>query len=169
MQYQVTFKELLAMVYLLDSNYKTGDRRAVIEAPRFLLKTKDAHGILRHSPWKQNLESIEREITKWVDAPGLDREGVSVRTITSSYNIISTVTRKIFWSTGKDTVVVNTGFFKDTDQIYVRSAKNLQPLIQQGKTLGYRCGGKAEVLGVVLPKTDTEGFVDRIVRFLTTA
>ena len=64
-------------------------------------------------------------------------------------------------------MVLNTGFFKDMDQIYVRSGKNLQPLIQQGKMLGYRCGGKTEVLGAVVPKEKTESFIHEIVSFLS--
>jgi hypothetical protein len=90
-----------------------------------------------------------------------------LKRIHTKFNIISTVTRKIAWDSGKDTVVLNTGFFKDMDQIYVRSGKNLQPLIQQGKMLGYRCGGKTEVLGAVVPKENTEMFVQEIQRFLS--
>jgi hypothetical protein len=33
--------------------------------------------------------------------------------------------------------------------------------------LGYRCGGKTEVLGAVVPKEKTESFVQEIVRFLS--
>jgi len=90
-----------------------------------------------------------------------------LKRIHTKFNIISTVTRRIAWNSGQDTVVVNTGFFKDNDQIYVRSSKNLQPLIQQGKMLGYRCGGKTEVLGAVVPKEKTESFVQETLRFLS--
>jgi hypothetical protein len=164
---QFTFDELLQMVYLLDSSYKIGDRKAVEETPHLLLEYTDAHRILQNVRWKNNLVSLEKEISKFVDAPGEEKGGVLLKRIHTKCNIISTVTRKIFWSTGKDTVIVNTGFFKDTDQIYVRSGKNLQPLIQQGKMFGYRCGGKTEVLGAVVPKEKTESFVQEILRFLS--
>ena len=167
LQHQVTFKELLAMVYLLDSNYKIGDRRAVMEAPRFLLKMKDPRAILGHEPWKKNLASLEDEVAKWVKSPGEEVRGVCVKTIATKCNIISTVTRRIFWASGRDTVVVNTGFFKDADQIYVRSNKDLQPFIQQGKSMGCKCGGKREVMGVVIEKNRTQSFVDLILQFLT--
>jgi DHH family len=162
-----TFDELLQMVYLLDSNYKIGDQKAVEETPHLLLEYTDAHRILQNVRWKNNLITIEKEISKFVDTPCEEKEGVLLKRIHTKCNIISTVTRKIFWSTGKDTVIVNTGFFKDMDQIYVRCGKNLQPLIQQGKMLGYRCGGKAEVLGAVVPKEKTESFVQEILRFLS--
>jgi hypothetical protein len=154
-------------VYLLDSSYKVGDRKAVEEAPHLLLNYTDARRILQNIRWKQNLVLLENEIGKFVNAPSENQQGVLLKRIHTKFNIISTVTRRIAWNSGKDTVIVNTGFFNDNDQIYVRSGKNLQPLIQHGKMLGYRCGGKPEVLGAVLPREKTESFVREIVRFLS--
>jgi hypothetical protein len=162
-----TFDELLEMVNLIDSNYKMGDRKAVEEAPHLLLEYTDARRILQNVRWKNNQVSLEKEISKYLGLPGEERNGVLVKRIHTKYNIISTVTRKIFWAAGKDTVIVNTGFFKDMDQIYVRSSKNMESLIQQGKYLGFRSGGKAEVLGAVVPKEKTEFFVQEILRFLS--
>jgi hypothetical protein len=161
------FDELLMVVYLLDSNYKVGDRKAVEEAPHLLLEYKDPQRILQNVRWKNNLISLEKEIVKYIDAPYEEKQNILLKRIHTKFNIISTVTRRIAWNLRKDTVVVNTGFFKDMDQIYVRSGKNLQPLIQQGKMLGYRCGGKTEVLGAVVPKEKTEMFVQEIQRFLS--
>ena len=166
-QQHLTFDELLTMVYLLDSSYKIGDRKAVEETPHLLLEYTDAQRILQNIRWKNNLSLLEKEIAKYIDAPFEEKEHVLLKRIHTKFNIISTVTRKIAWNSGKDTVVVNTGFFKDRDQIYVRSGKDLQPLIQQGKMLGYRCGGKKEVLGAVVPKEKTESFVQEILRFLS--
>jgi hypothetical protein len=167
LQHQVTFKEMLAMVYLLDSNYKMGDRRAVMEAPRFLLGTTDSRGILRYQPWKKHLAELEDEISKWVGVSGEVRKGVCLKRISTKYNIISTVTRRVFWSLKTDTVVVNTGFSKETDQVYVRSGKNLQGLIEVGKSQGFKCGGKAEVLGAIVPKGKTEDFVSCVIDVLS--
>jgi len=161
------FDELLMMVYLLDSSYKVGDRKAVEEAPHLLLEYTDPQRILQNVRWKNNLVLLEKEIIKYVDAPYEEKQNILLKRIHTKFNIISTVTRKIAWNLEKDTVVVNTGFFKDMDQIYVRSGKNLQPLIQQGKMLGYRCGGKTEVLGAVVPKEKTESFVQETLRFLS--
>ncbi len=164
---QLTFDEVLTMVYLIDSSYKVGDRKAVEDAPHLLLKYTDSQRILQNIRWKNNLSLLEKEITKYIDAPCEEKEHVLLKRIHTKFNIISTVTRKIAWNTGKDSVVINTGFFKDRDQIYVRSGKDLQPLIQQGKMLGYRCGGKKEVLGAVVPKEKTESFVKEILRYLS--
>jgi hypothetical protein len=163
----LSFDDLLMMVYLIDSNYKVGDRKAVEETPRLLLEYTDAQRILQNIRWKNNLSLLEKEIAKYIDAPSETKEHVLLKRIHTKFNIISTVTRKIAWNAEKDTVVVNTGFFKDRDQIYVRSGKDLQPLIQQGKMLGYRCGGKKEVLGAVVPKEKTESFVQEILHFLS--
>jgi hypothetical protein len=166
-QEKYTFPELLQMVSLLDSSYKIGDRSAVEEIPRLLLEYTDAHRILQNVRWKNNLVLLEKEIGQYIDAPGEEKQGVLLKRIHTKYNIISTVTRKVFWAAGTDTVVVNTGFFKEMDQIYVRSNKDMQPLIQQGNSLGFRCGGKAEVLGAVVPKEKTESFVQETLRFLS--
>lgn len=167
LQHHMTFKELLAMVYLIDSNYKIGDRKAVMEAPRFLLGVRDPQEILRQQAWKKNLVTLDAEVARWVKAPGEEVKGVCVKRISTKCNIISTVTRKVFWESKKDTVLVNTGFFKNEDQVYVRSAKNLEVLIRQGKEWGCKCGGKAEVLGAIVPKGMTETFVDRVISFLS--
>jgi hypothetical protein len=163
----LAFDELLQMVYLLDSSYKVGDRKSVEEAPHLLLEYSDSQRILQNIRWKNNLILLENEIGKFVDAPYEEKQNVLLKRIHTKFNIISTVTRRIAWNLEKDTVVVNTGFFKDMDQVYVRSGKNLQPLIQQGKMLGYRCGGKNEVLGAVVPKEKTESFVQEILQFLS--
>ena len=49
----------------------------------------------------------------------------------------------------------------------MRSKKDLQLLIQKGREMGFRCGGKAEVMGAVVPKEKTEGFVREVLLFLT--
>ena len=39
-------------------------------------------------------------------------------------------------------------------------------MIQRGKTLGFKCGGKKEVLGAIVPKNKTESFSNEILNFL---
>ena len=62
--------------------------------------------------------------------------------------------------------MVNNGYFSDKDQIYMRCAKNVEPMIRRGKQLGFRCGGKKEVLGAILPKDKTDDFVKELKDFL---
>jgi len=164
---KLEFDDLLKMVYLMDSNYKVGDKKAVEQAP-LLLKNGSAEKILSNKNWNKNLKTLDEEIKKILNSPAEEIDGIIFKKINTQYNIISTITRKVFWDSGKNTVVINTGFFEDRDQIYMRSNKNAEPIIQKGKELGYRCGGKKEVLGAILPKSETDSFVKEILKFLKT-
>jgi len=162
----LSFNDLLKMVYLLDSNYKIGDKKAVEQAPYELLKIKNPQEILENKKWNKNLKQLEDEINKILKKPNEKINNIIFKKIDTIYNIISTITRKISWETGKDTLVINTGFFKDKDQIYMRSKKNAEPIIKKGKELGFKCGGKKEVLGAVVPKDKTNIFIEEIMLFL---
>ena len=162
----LSFDDLLKICYLIDSNYKLGDKGSVEKAPHVLLGYDSAIEILDNPIWNENYNNLNKEISKQLDSTGDEIEGIIFKKIDTSYNIISTITRKIAWDSGKNTMVLNTGFFKDKDQLYVRSLKNIESMIERGKSLGYKCGGKKEVLGVILPKEKTESFVTEILEFL---
>jgi len=162
----LTFDDMLKMVYLLDSNYKLGDKEIVEEAPHFLLKDGSSDFILNNKNWNDNFNKLNKEIEKQLSMPEDDINGIILKKINTPYNIISTVTRKVAWDSGKNTVVVNTGFFNDMNQIYVRSKKNAEPMIMRGKSLGFKCGGKKEVLGAIVPKDKTDSFLKEILDFL---
>jgi len=163
----LTFEDMLKMVYLLDSNYKLGDKNAVEKAPRQLQGNASADNILKNIQWNKNFTMLNKEIKKQLDRPSDEINGIIIKKINTSYNIISTITRKVAWESGKSTLVLNTGFFDDRDQLYVRSTKNMESMIQRGKNLGFKCGGKKEVLGAILPKEETDAFVEEIMKFLT--
>jgi single-stranded DNA-specific DHH superfamily exonuclease len=165
--HNLTFNDMLKMVYLLDSNYKIGDKQAVEKAPYILLNCANHSEILQNSVWNENLEKLNKEIAKQLAKESDEINGTIIKRMNTPYNIISTITRKIAWDSGKNTLVVNTGFFKDMDQIYMRSNKNAESIIQRGKDLGFKCGGKKEVLGAVVPKEKTNLFVGEIMEFLT--
>ena len=164
----LNFDDMLKMVYLLDSNYKIGDKNAVEQAPYLILRHNSAKYILENHQWNKNLTKLNEEITKQLEKPAEKINGIILKKINTSYNIISTITRKVAWVEGKNTVVINTGFFDDKDQIYMRSKKNAEPIIQKGKALGFKCGGKKEVLGAIVPKDKTDSFVQEILDFLKT-
>ena len=160
------FDDLLKMVYLLDSNYKLGDKKAVEEAPHLLKDCADFHDILDNKKWNNNLNKLEKEIAKQLSQHNDVKDGIIIKKMNTSYNIISTITRKVAWESGKNTVVINSGFFSDLDQVYVRSLKNTEPMIKRGKELVFKCGGKKEVLGAIVPKDETDSFVQEILDFL---
>jgi single-stranded DNA-specific DHH superfamily exonuclease len=162
----LTFEDLLKMAYLLDSNYKLGDKKTVEKAPHMLLENGSASDILNNKIWNKNLNKLNEEITNILKKPSNEIGEIILKKINTPYNIISTITRKIAWESGKNTVVVNSGFFENKDQIYMRSTKNAEPMIKRGKSLGFKCGGKKEVLGAIVPKEKTDSFVQEILEFL---
>jgi single-stranded DNA-specific DHH superfamily exonuclease len=163
----ITFDDMLKMVYLLDSNYKLGDKKAVEKAPHLLLTYNSAADILNNAIWNENYTKLNEEIKNQLDQPVDEINGTILKKMNTHYNIISTITRQVAWSSGKNTVVVNTGFFKDMDQVYVRGKKDAAPLIKRGKELGFKCGGKREVLGAIVPKDQTNSYVEEILKFLS--
>ena len=162
-----TFQDMQRAVDLLDSNYKINNKEAVEEAPRFLRQCHSLDEILDHTFWKNNLQFLENEIDRQLCMPFEEKEGIIVATLDTPLNIISAVARRLAWHHDKPVVVVNTGFFKDQDQVYVRTSTNLETLIQRGRSLGFRCGGKKEVFGAVLPKQSTSMLIEEIMNFLS--
>ena len=155
------------MVYLIDSNYKMGKKEDIEQIPHFFQTITDHNDILNHPQWKDNVASINEEINKQLQQPTEELNGVLFKKIHTKYSIISTITRKVAWDSGKTTMVLNTGFFDDMNELYVRSTTiNLEPLIQKGKQRGYKCGGKKEVLGSIIPKTETDSFIEEIKDYL---
>ena len=164
---KLTFDDLHKMVYLLDSNYKLGDKQAVEHAPHELLQITSPHHILQNNTWNTNLHKLETEMTKQLNIPEEEIKGILIKRIDTPYNIISTITRKVAWNSGKNTIVINPAYFPNKSQVYVRSIINIEPMIARGKELGFKCGGKKEVLGAIIPKNQTDGFVNEIITFLS--
>ena len=165
-QNKLTFEDLHKMVYLLDTNYKVGDKQAVEQAPHDLLKVQNGEEILNNTSWNENLNNLENEMNKILNSSSEEINDIIFKKINTPYNIISTITRKIAWDSGKNALVINTGFFDDKDQIYMRSKKDAAPIIKKGKELGFKCGGKKEVLGAIVPKDKTNMFIEEIILFL---
>jgi len=162
----LSFDNLLKMVYLLDSNYKLGDKKSVENTPHILLQIESPSEILNNELWNKNLSILEQEIESQLQQPSDENSGTIFKKINTKYNIISTITRKIAWESGKNALVINTGYFADKDQIYMRCVKNAEPMIKRGKELGFKCGGKKEVLGAIIPKDKTNDFVKELKDFL---
>lgn len=160
----LVFDDLLAMVELIDSNYKSGNREMVLDAATFIKENKlSPQAILENKEWKQNLNKIDEEIAQQSNTRVKFIGGVAIQEINTSYNIISTLTRQLAWNSGsKASIMVNRGYFDNEDQIYIRagdSSITLKPIINIAMENGYSAGGKREVAGIVLPKEDTDHFI----------
>ena len=163
----LTFEDIHKMVYLLDSNYKLGDKKIVEEEPNILIENGTPEFILNNQKWNENYNKLNQEMEKQLNMPEDEIDGIILKKIDTPYNIISTLTRQVAWNSGKNTVVINTGFFDNLNQVYVRSKKDCKPIIMRGKELGFKCGGKKEVLGALVPKEKTDSFVKEILDFLS--
>lgn len=166
-QNDLTFEDLHRLAELIDSCSKVGDREGVMEAPHLLMSYKEPEDILGNEEWKRNLVMLEEEIRDILETPPEEVEGVLLKRLDTSYSVISTITRRIAWGSGRNTVVVNTGFFPEEDQLYARSSTaDMQPLIERARELGFNAGGKKDVLGAIIPKSRTEAFIKEAVEYL---
>jgi single-stranded DNA-specific DHH superfamily exonuclease len=164
----LTFDNLLQMVYSIDVSYKVGDKKAVEDAPRILKEYSSHKEILENTVWKKNLVRLDKKIKEILSVEPLKNKGVLIKRLDTKYSIISTITRKIAWESNKNTLVVNTGFFPEEDQLYIRSSTiNMHPLIERAKGLGINVGGKKDVLGAIIPKELTESFIEESIVFLS--
>ena len=162
----ITFDEALKLVGLIDSSYKVGDKKGVEEAPRVLMGYSKPDEIRNNGRWRRNLRLFQIKLTEILEEPPEEKNGVLVKRLDTGYAVISAVTRSIAWGTGRDTIVVNTGFFPRHDQLYSRSSRrDMQPMIERARELGFNAGGKSDVLGAIVPKKETAAFVEELLGF----
>lgn len=163
----VSFDELLELVYLIDSSYKVGNRDSVAEAPHLLRDYKTREDILGNEKWKENLKNLEKTLDSVLSEPPEEVDGVQLKRLDTPFAIISQVTRRLAWGTGRDTVVVNTGFFVDQAQLYSRSnTVDYHDLITRAKGYGFNAGGKKDVIGAIIPKSETEKFLEETIDYI---
>jgi hypothetical protein len=163
----IKFDELLSLVYRIDSNYQVGDRDSVIKAPHNLTKYKSKKEILSNIEWRKNQVKLDEKINHVFNEPPEIVDGVQVKILNTPYVIISQVTRRLAWGTGKDTIVVNTGFFEEQDQFYSRSNNvDMHKLIVKAKEYGFNAGGKTDVIGAIIPKKMTKQFLKEAIQYI---
>ncbi|MBN2336009.1 DHH family phosphoesterase [Candidatus Bathyarchaeota archaeon] len=161
-----SFEELLELVGLIDSIYKVGDKAGVEEAPRLLNGYASPEDIKGNSQWRGNLKLFDGKLDEILAEPPEEVEGVLMKRLDTKYAVISAVTRRIAWGTGRDTIVVNTGFFPEHDQLYSRSKnRDMGPMIARARMLGFNAGGKKDVVGAIIPKGETESFIKELLDF----
>lgn len=170
-RFSLGFRDVLEMVYLLDSNYKVNDRGAVVEAVSRVLKYKNnPKTLLESRDWRVRMEMVEGEVNRWVNASRRVVGRAVLLEIHTKLNIISAITRRVAWSNpGRVTVVVNKGYFRDQDQIYFReyyAGVDLSWIIELAKSRGYLSGGRGDAVGVIIPKSDLEGFLSYVLNRL---
>lgn len=163
----ISFDKLLRLVYRIDSSYKVGDREAVTEAPYLLKAYNSVQDILSNTRWENNLVKLDEKLEQVLSEPPEIMDGVQVKRLDTPFAIISQVTRRLAWGTGRDTVVINMGFFEKHDQFYSRSdSLDMRDLIMLAKKKGYNAGGKKDVIGAIIPKPETEKFLAETIEYI---
>ena len=156
-----SFEDLERAAMLLDSSYKMFRRDEVLEN---VFIANDLDEILNSERLNRNNEILEKEIEQMV-SKAEDLGNLMVLKMRTEHHIISAVARKIAWGMGKTALVLNQK--SDRDEIYLRSPDmDVSRFIDIARANGYNAGGKKEVVGVVLPKGEGEGFFNYLLKEL---
>ncbi len=153
------FNTVLRCAERIDTLYKIGERSQITKMPHNLKDVNRPEEIISRGDLKENEENLKDAIKQEVESPleQIDDE-ILYRKMSSPYNIISTVTRRLAWSReDKKVVVSNNSFQTNKSQIYIRGPlTNSQEIIEEMKKRGYSAGGKSDVVGMVVPEEDME-------------
>ncbi|NLB34330.1 MAG: hypothetical protein GX817_00670 [Elusimicrobia bacterium] len=125
--------------------------------------------ILQNKDWILKLEKVKKEVDFMIGRPAdeLIGDALEIRKISTSYSLISELTRRLAEKTDKDFVLVaDLGFFEEFVQIYIRrSEKNnfsTDIFRETALSLGARVGGKEEVAGIIIDRIDFEAYLDKL-------
>lgn len=167
-----SLEEIYRIVLLLDSNHIINDRQAVKEAvEKVMYYLDEPRSMLEDGEWINRYEKVVKEINRFSGDDGLEKSSRWIyKEFSSSYYIISRVGRRISSRyKGYVTIVINTGFFPDHAQVYIRANSyplDTYQLIEHALSRGYVAGGKDNVLGVVLHKNELDRFVSLVKSFI---
>lgn len=165
-KHTLNLEDVYKMTLLIDSSHIVNDRSAVKEAVNKILNyVEDPRMILEDRDFNKHYKLVERELDKYIKKSPLEENDVfNILKIDSRYYIISRIGRILSDKyPNKITIIINTGFFKEYNQIYIRSNNyniDIHEIIDYTVSKGYVSGGKNMVMGIILPKEDTDSFLN---------
>jgi len=167
----LTWDDMHLLVDLVDSSAKRVDREDVDNAVGLLLEGwKEPSGLVGLEAWNQANDEVERALIEQLDnGPEIEVGPTLVKTIDTPYLVISTAARRLVRTRDNPVVVViNKGYSGDEVQVYVRRTGDLDlaPMIPWMRDKGLSAGGKSEVLGVIVPRSDLEDVMGDILGYL---
>ena len=170
----LTLGDVFEITDLLDSNYRSGSLGDVERAPWILAEgLENPLMLLEVDSWVQNKARVDREIEKIMTGDGWVDGQVLIKTISTRMNLISIVTRLLALNTGQDvSAVIVYDHSRDPSPIYVRRVDrvspslDLTPLIRLGREWGVSAGGKAQVVGMMIPRDELEPIREKILGLL---
>jgi len=168
---EMSWDDMHLLVDLVDSSAKRVDLPSVNAAVEHLLEGwRDPHSLLEVLEWKDGNTEVERALILELErGPETVTDGVLVKTIDTPYLVISTAARRLLRTRDQAVVVVvNLGYSEEEVQVYVRrkGELDLAPLIPVMRKRGYSAGGKGEVVGVILPRADTDWLLFHVLAFV---
>ncbi|MFH1415727.1 MAG: DHH family phosphoesterase [Elusimicrobiota bacterium] len=156
---------------MIDVHYKCNDSKILPELACILLSIGgDPEKVLEKKDWVEKNTALENEIKGFLALDPAETVGkkLAVYRIKSGHNIISALTRRLAENSEYDYVmVVNTGFFINRTQIYVRSAlteevRNTVLFKKSAIELGAEAGGKDEVAGIIIDSLKTADYLQMV-------
>ena len=81
-------------------------------------------------------------------------------------NLTSALTRHLSREhAGRPVIVMNSAYYPDADQFYVRNVVGdaVSTAIATATERGYSAGGKDSVFAAIVPRSDSEGFLDELI------
>jgi len=163
---------LVRICDLLDSNARVGDEKLVEEAVVYTSRVgDDTTALLDNQAWNRNARILEQEIDQQMSRKDEMHDGIAVKQFHSKFDIVSAIARKMAWS-GKYRIAValNSGFLLDRDQLYVRKGTgslDSERIIRLAHEHGYSAGGKDEVVGAVLPRNESQEFLQQVLTMVS--
>jgi hypothetical protein len=125
--------------------------------------------LLEVDSWVQNRARVDGEVERIMDGSGRVERGVLVRPISTGMNLISIVTRLLALDPGRDvSAVMVYDYSRDPAPLYVRRVESIEPsldltpLIRAGRGWGLSVGGKAQVVGMMVPRDQLESVRDKV-------
>ncbi len=157
--------DVIRLAELVDSNYRVGDREGVLEAAEILASARDLSHLLERREWVERLERAEEEVERVRREMLYRREGRLIYAeFESPHNLISRIGRELAWGDeGVVAVVLNRSWRDGLAQLYVRVnglEVDLDGIWAEASSRGYSVGGKADVIGVVLPEGEARDFLE---------
>jgi len=151
----ISFEDVLMIVDLLDSCYKSGRRDELMKWPWLLLDKSDkelAETVISNEFLKYFSQDIEKKINEYYLLGLKKMDGYYICEIDTEYHIISALTRRFSNANpDREVMVTNKGMFNGKTQLYIRSKrKDMRSLIGMMHDQGQSAGGKVDVLGAVV-------------------
>jgi len=167
-EYGLTWRDVVKVANLLDTNYISKDREGVYRAVDILMEHESRpEGLLEFEEWLGRWDEINRSIASEMERAE-DLGEVLYLDVESPYLIASKVGRALSRRyPDKIVFITNRDMVDGYSQVYVRCMEcDLTRLINMLVEMGFSAGGRRDVVGVIVDRKDYDRVVEHVKRFL---